>query len=103
MNIRQARKTDIHQIAHIYSVCFPNERSHLEWITACFQSAPKGIYYVVEADSEIVGYILWCVKNGFREKTIVELEQVGVHPDFSGKGYGKHLVIDTFNLFKNHT
>ncbi|MFT5082100.1 MAG: ribosomal protein S18 acetylase RimI-like enzyme [Lentisphaeria bacterium] len=53
-------------------------------------------------DARICGYILWCVRNGFREKTFVELEQVAVHPDFSGQGIGKKLIQNTLEKFKAH-
>ena len=27
------------------------------------------------------------VKNGFREKSIIELEQIGIHPEAAGRGW----------------
>ena len=80
MNIRTATEHDIDSIAQIYSKCFVHERDHLVWITSSFNSFPRGVYYVVEQQGVIAGYILWCVKNGFREATIIELEQIAVDP-----------------------
>lgn len=102
MNIRHAKKDDIGSISQIYLNCFPNERNHLLWIKSSFNSFPRGVYYVVEQQGVIAGYILWCVKNGFRDATIIELEQVAVDPQFSGKGLGRRLITDSFERFKQH-
>ena len=102
MNIRLASEHDIDSISQIYLNCFPNERSHLLWVTASFKSFPRNLYYVIEQQGVIAGYILWCVKNGFREATIVELEQVAVDPQYSGEGLGRRLIADSFERFKQH-
>jgi len=102
MNIRKALDSDLSEISNIYEVCFPRESNHGNWVRACFSSAPKSVYYVIESESQIIGYILWCVKNGFRAQSIVELEQIGIHPDHSGKGHGKLLVKLSFSEFQQH-
>jgi ribosomal protein S18 acetylase RimI-like enzyme len=102
MNIRLATKHDIDCISQIYLKCFPNECNHLLWITSSFNSFPRGVYYVIEQQGSIRGYILWCVKNGFRDATIIELEQVAVDPKYSGAGLGRKLITDSFERFKQH-
>ncbi|PCK07044.1 MAG: GNAT family N-acetyltransferase [Alteromonadaceae bacterium] len=102
MNIRKADIEDIDNISVIYSACFPKEQDHKLWIEASFNSFPRGVYYVIEHEGVISGYILWCVKNGFRKSTIIELEQIGVSPRCSGKGLGRKLIDQSFNLFKEH-
>jgi len=102
MNIRPATEQDINCISQIYLNCFPNERNHLLWIKSSFNSFPRGVYYVVEQQDVIAGYILWCVKNGFRDATIVELEQVAVDPKYSSGGLGRRLIIESFKQFKQH-
>ncbi len=102
MKVRKACRDDLKAIAEIYANCFPGEKDHYRWIKACFSSAPKGIYFVAEDDNKIKGYILWCVKNGFRKKSIVELEQIAVDPPCSGKGLGRILIERSFKAFKKH-
>ena len=100
--IRQANSVDLKNIAKIYSVCFPRELNHNVWINACFNSFPKSVYYVYEECNDIQGYILWSVKNGFRTNTIIELEQLGVHPEFAGQGVGRKLITESLEIFKSH-
>jgi ribosomal protein S18 acetylase RimI-like enzyme len=102
MNIRIATEQDLSSISQIYSQCFANERDHLLWITSSFKSFPRSVYYVIEQHGMIAGYILWCVKNGFRDATIVELEQIAVAPKYSGAGLGRNLITDSFERFKQH-
>jgi len=102
MKVRKALEPDIEHIAQIYLTCFPNERNHLVWIRASFHSFPRAVYYVIEKENLIVGYILWSVKNGFRDATIAELEQIAVDPQHSGAGLGRRLIEDSFALFKTH-
>jgi N-acetylglutamate synthase-like GNAT family acetyltransferase len=84
MNIRHAIQNDIESIAQIYLTCFPNERNHILWVKSSFSAFPRAVYYVIEHQGVIAGYILWCVKNGFRDETIAELEQIAVDSEYSG-------------------
>jgi ribosomal protein S18 acetylase RimI-like enzyme len=102
MNIRLATEHDLDPISQVYSECFPDERNHLLWIKSSFNSFPRGVYYVVEQQGVIAGYILWCVKNGFREATIIELEQIAVYPQYGRAGLGRRLITDSFEQFKQH-
>jgi ribosomal protein S18 acetylase RimI-like enzyme len=102
MNIRQATQNDIEDIAKIYMSCFPNERDHILWVKSSLCSFPRAVYYVIEHQGMIAGYILWCVKNGFRDLTIAELEQIAVDPEYSGGGLGRKLIEDSFEQFKKH-
>ncbi len=102
MIIKKANELDIKNIVKIYSVCFPGETDHEVWINACIHSFPKSVYYIAVEGDSIQGYILWSIKNGFRANAIVELEQIGVHPDQAGKGVGRKLINESFELFKGH-
>lgn len=102
MNIRAAIEQDVKSISQVYLDCFPEERNHFLWIQSSFNSFPRGVYYVAELQESIVGYILWCVKNGFRDSTIIELEQVAIDPEHSGEGLGRKLIEQSFESFKEH-
>ncbi len=102
MKVRAAEEADIDSIASVYKACFPGELDHELWIRSSFNAYPRGVYYVATVDGRVCGYILWCVKNGFRRETIIELEQVGVHPDFAGQGLGRALIEESVKRFRQH-
>ncbi len=102
MEVREAEKADVQGIASVYRACFPGELDHELWIRSSFSSYPRGVYYVAIEDGRICGYILWCVKNGFRVETIVELEQVAIQPEFAGQGMGRQLIEVSIDKFKQH-
>ena len=102
MTVKQASKFNIDGISKVYSVCFPREVNHDIWINSCFNSYPKSVYYVFMDNNDTQGYILWSVKNGFRTNAIIELEQLGVHPEQAGQGIGRKLISESFQLFKSH-
>ena len=102
MEIRIAESGDLEPIAGVYAACFPNESDHEAWVRASFRSHPRGVYYVATVDGAICGYILWCAKNGFRARTIAELEQVAIHPDFAGQGIGRKLIEESWKRFRRH-
>lgn len=97
-----AGKDDLANISGIYEKCFSREKNHDEWIKANFSAFPRMQYYLVIVDRVVVGYALWSVKNGFRDKSIVELEQLAVVPEFRGRGVGKELLEHSFDQFKQH-
>ncbi|MFT6987566.1 MAG: ribosomal protein S18 acetylase RimI-like enzyme [Psychromonas sp.] len=98
VRILKAEKNHIPGIALIYKKCFPRESMHREWIASTYASFPRASYFIVEIEGEVVAYILWCFKNGFREQSILELEQIGVAPEFRGKGIAKDLIKKSFEL-----
>jgi len=100
--VREATEGDLLRIAEIYKNCFPSEQRHRLWVESSYNSRPRGVYYVQSNNGNICGYILWCVKNGFRESTILELEQIGVDPAYAGKGFGKTLIAESLAKFVEH-
>ena len=102
MKIRKISEEDIPALTDVYETCFPREKLQKQWIEANFRSFPRIVYYIVEIESTIVGYIQWSVKSGFRDNSVVELEQLAVLPGHSGKGFGSKLIEQTFELFKEH-
>ncbi|MGA7861994.1 MAG: GNAT family N-acetyltransferase, partial [Thermoplasmata archaeon] len=93
--VRRAEEADLEWIAAIGSDAFsglrPLERAE-RWVRASFRASPRMAYWVAEDDGAIVGYILWIEKGGFRDRAVVELEQVAVERTYQGRGVGTALV-----------
>ena len=93
MNIRPFEKEDLVETSAVHKAAFTRQKMSYEWIKCNANAFPKSLLFVAEnKDQEIVGYIHWCQKSGFRREVVLELEQLAVHPNCQGKGVGTQLV-----------
>ncbi|NNK95049.1 MAG: GNAT family N-acetyltransferase [Desulfobacterales bacterium] len=93
MKIRPLQKQDIEKTAKVHKAAFVRQELSDEWIRSNSKAFPRVLYYVAEIhDNEIVGYIHWSQKSGFRQEVVLELEQLAVLPEYHGKGIGTRLI-----------
>ena len=93
MNIRPLQHNDIEKTAKVHKAAFVRQNLSNEWIESNSKAFPRVQYYVAEnQDNEIVGYIHWSQKSGFRQEVVLELEQLAVLPKYHGKGIGTKLI-----------
>jgi predicted N-acetyltransferase YhbS len=93
MNIRLLQHNDIEKTAKVHEAAFVRQELSNEWIQSNSKAFPRVQYYVAEnQDNEIVGYIHWSQKSGFRQEVVLELEQLAVLPEYHGKGVGTKLI-----------
>lgn len=95
--IRRANKDDLLAIAEVATQAFSGLRPfHLarKWVRACYSASSRMEYWVAEVANppQLVGYILWIEKGGFRKEAVFELEQIAVRADFRGRGMGAKLI-----------
>jgi ribosomal protein S18 acetylase RimI-like enzyme len=93
--VRAAAKTDIPAVTAMHAVAFPRQLDSLAWIECNFKAYPRIAYFVAEKDGELIGFIEWIQKSGFRKEAVLELEQLAVQPGFQGQGIGTALIKDS--------
>ena len=99
--IRNMVENDIPAVARVHSLAFARQRHSDKWIECNFRAHPRIQYYVAIQDTEIVGYIEWIIKSGFRPEAVLELEQIAVLPSKQGKGIGRLLIDGSLPKVRN--
>jgi predicted N-acetyltransferase YhbS len=102
MRIRPIHRNDIEKTAEVHKAAFPRQRHSMEWIECNSNAFPKVQYFVAEdKNDEIIGYIHWTQKSGFRPEVVLEIEQLAVHPKKHGNGVGTKLINESLPLIKS--
>jgi ribosomal protein S18 acetylase RimI-like enzyme len=100
LSIRPAVESDIESIADIHSKVFSRQADSLLWVSCNFKAFPRISFFVAELDRQVVGYIQWIEKSGFRKEAVLELEQIAVLPDMQGKKIGTSLINQSVALIQ---
>lgn len=58
------------------------------------------LFVARDEKDQIVGYIQWIQKSGFRNESVIELEQIAVLQNKRGKGIGALLIRESLNSKK---
>ncbi len=101
MVIRLMMKEDLPSTALVHKLAFVRQNYSNEWLECNLNAFPRYLIYVAEIEKEIVGYIIWVQKSGFRPEAVLELEQLAVIPSYQGKGIGRKLIVKSLPQVKN--
>ena len=93
-------QSDLTAAADIYQATFVRQSHSLEWLQCNLNAFPRYMMFVAQSDNEILGFITWAQKSGFRREVVLELELLAVKPSCQGKGVGKKLIVDSLPLVK---
>lgn len=100
VKIRHAEENDVESIAKVHAEAFLRQNHSYEWVSCNFKAFPRIKYFVAELKNEIVGYIQWIEKSGFRKEVVLELEQIAVLPSKQGEKIGTALIKQSLPLIK---
>ncbi|MEZ9301106.1 GNAT family N-acetyltransferase [Vibrio splendidus] len=94
-------KADLDGAALVHQAAFVRQQNSLEWLQCNLNASPRFLNFIVESEGEIVGYIVWVQKSGFRPEAVLELEQLAVLPSAHGRGFGRKLILDSLPQVKH--
>jgi len=83
---------DLDKASLVHEAAFPRQKQSFDWLECTIKAFPRLLCFIAEHDSQIIGYIIWAQKSGFRPEAIIELEQIAIHPDAHGQGFGQNLI-----------
>jgi len=99
MIVRAMNSEDIKQVSLIHSSAFIRQKLSEAWISSSLNAYPKSLCFVLE-EGDILGYIIWTQKSGFRAEAVIELEQIAISPKSQNKGLGRRLIQESLPLLK---
>jgi ribosomal protein S18 acetylase RimI-like enzyme len=98
--IKPAYQKDLSAIAKINLACFhgcANLKESQKWVFCNFRAWPRFQYFIIKEKNKTIGYILWYFKGGWRQKSVLELEQIAIDPNCQGQGFGIRLIQESLN------
>ena len=98
--VRFMTEADLDGAALVHQSTFVRQKNSRDWLQCNLSASPRFLNFVVESKGEVVGYIIWVQKSGFRPEAVLELEQLAVLPSAQGKGLGKQLILDSLPQVK---
>ena len=100
MNVRSMSEDDLGEVAMVHTNAFTRQRHSKAWLSCTLKAAPRTIFFVIEQDDQIQGYIIWAQKSGFRSEAVVELEQIAIDPSQQNRGLGQFLIEQSLQQVK---
>lgn len=92
VTVRELTADDIDAAARVHADAFARQGHSRQWIAANAGGAPRLRLYVAELEGDVVGYILWTEKSGFRDEAVIELDQLAVLSSRRNQGIGRMLI-----------
>lgn len=94
---------DIEVAAKIHSEAFPRQHSSKKWIASNFSAYPRTMMFVARDEQDnVIGYIQWIHKSGFRKDAVIELEQIAVLNKNQNQGVATKLIIESLADVKSY-
>jgi ribosomal protein S18 acetylase RimI-like enzyme len=100
LKIRIIEENDLDKVALVHAAAFPRQGHSKEWLLCTTRAFPRMLCYMVEQGSQVLGYIIWAQKSGFRPEAVIELEQIAIYPDQQNKGIGQLLIRQSLQQVK---
>ncbi|NQY20083.1 MAG: GNAT family N-acetyltransferase [Campylobacteraceae bacterium] len=95
------KKSDLKSASLVHKENFTRQNFSYEYLECSFNSYPKSLIYIVEDNENIIAYIIWTQKSGFRKEVVLELEQIAVLKNKQANNVGTELIISSLKLVKN--
>ena len=101
VDIREMDSNDIESASHVHKKAFVRQTKSNEWLKCSNAAYPKTISYVATIGEQVVGYVLWTQKSGFRPEVVLELEQIAVLPKYHGQGIATKIIQQSLPMVSN--
>lgn len=93
---------DLPRAATIHAAAFPRQEGSAAWLSCTLQAFPRTLCFVIEQEKDVIGYIVWAQKSGFRREVVLELEQIAIAPAQQNLGFGQHLIAGSLSRVRGY-
>lgn len=112
LQVAPMREADLNTAAEVHRLAFPRQNDSCQWLSSSLAAGPRIMPFVLMLRGQVEGYILWSLKSwgslksggaqksGFRSETVLELEQIAIHPDYRHQGLGAQLIRQSLPLVR---
>lgn len=101
--ILHMHQDDIKAVAKVHAEQFSRQKDSVKWISCNFAAYPRIMMFVARDEKDkIIGYIQWIQKSGFRQESVIELEQIAVAKSHQHKGIGTLLIEKSLQYVKGY-
>ncbi len=95
-------RDDIEAVSNIHAEQFSRQQHSAQWVHCNFSAFPRVMMYVARDEQDrVIGYVQWLHKSGFRQETVIELEQIAVLRSEQGTGVGTQLITKSLASIKD--
>lgn len=101
MDIRRVKEAEVQSVANVHAAAFGRHKNSEEWIRCNFNAYPRIQMFAAEENERIKGFVMWTQRSGFRDNSVLELEQIAVHPDDQGNGIGTQLIEESLSVVED--
>lgn len=105
LKVKRFKNKDLSSVSKIVSENFSqlkDIKKAKKWVGCNFLAFPRTQYFVAKSKKEVMGYILWSEKGGFREEAVFELDQIAVAEKYRGRGIGTALILKSLIELKKY-
>ncbi|WP_205890235.1 GNAT family N-acetyltransferase [Pseudomonas jilinensis] len=100
MHIRPMHPDDLSAAAEVHRLAFVRQKQSEQWLASTLAAFPRFLCFVAEEAGQVLGFILWAQKSGFRDQAVLELDQLAVLPTAQGRGIGRRLIVQSLPLVR---
>lgn len=95
--------SDVEAVAKIHKQQFPRQQNSIKWVSCNFAAFPRIMLFVARDEKDnVVGYIQWLQRSGFRKESVLELEQIAVSQSHQRMGIGTKLIHGSLKAIKSY-
>ncbi|MEH6567010.1 MAG: GNAT family N-acetyltransferase [Halopseudomonas sp.] len=86
------QRNDLAAAMQVHQHAFGRAAQSPYWIEVTLEAFPRFLCFVAADAGQVLGYLIWSQKHGYRDEATVELDQIAVLPEHVGDEVARQLI-----------